>query len=119
MIVFGNGTHVDWDFRVGHGKTSDLRSEIRSWKHFEPSSLLAREYTAALMRVTLKGFLRFTSGTGFGMSRTGSRISGAGSGMSARGVNNRSVSTEGELLDSGCDGCWKMMLPNTQSIKRL
>jgi len=28
-------------------------SEIRSWKQSEPSSLLAREYAAALMRVTL------------------------------------------------------------------
>ena len=94
-------------------------SEIQSWKHFEPSSLLAREYTAALMRVTLGGFLGFSSGTGFGRSRTGSRISRAGSGISTRGVNDRSVSMEGELLDLGCDSCQKMMLPNTQSIKGL
>jgi len=34
----------------------DLRKEIQSWKQFEPSSLLAQEYAAALMRVTLRGF---------------------------------------------------------------
>jgi len=31
-------------------------SEIWSWKQSEPSSLLACEYAAALMRVTLGGF---------------------------------------------------------------
>src|SRR5882724_8043312 len=36
-------------------------SEIQSWKQFEPSSLLAQEYAAALMRVTLRGFLGSTS----------------------------------------------------------
>src|SRR5882724_11621704 len=89
-----------------------LGSEIWIWKHFEPLSLLVWEYAAALMRVTLRGFLGFTSGTGFRSSGTGSRIS-------ARVVNNGSVLTEGELLDSGCDGCWIMMLPNTQSIEGL
>jgi len=87
-------------------------SEIWSWKHFKPSSLLVQEYAAALMRVTLRGFLGFTSGTGFGRSRAGSRIS-------TRGVDDRSVLTEGELLDSGCNSCQKMMLPNTQSIEGL
>jgi len=33
--------------------TSDLGSEIQSWKHSKPSSLLAQEYATALMRVTL------------------------------------------------------------------
>ena len=94
-------------------------SEIWSWKHFEPSSLLAREYAAALMRVTLGGFLGFTGGTGFRRSGTGSGISGAGSGISTRGIDYGSVLMEGELLDSCCDGCWKMMLPNTQSIEGL
>jgi len=83
-------------------------SEIQSWKHFEPSSLLAQEYAAALMRVTFRGFLGFTSRTGFRRS-----------GISARGVDDGSVLMEGELLDSCCDGCRKMMLPNTQSIKGL
>ena len=32
-------------------------SEIWSWKHFKPSSLLVQEYAAALMKVTLGGFL--------------------------------------------------------------
>ena len=35
------------------------------------------------------------------------------------GANDRSVSMEGELLDSCCDGCQKKMLPNTQSIEGL
>ena len=94
-------------------------SEIQSWKFFEPLSLLAQEYTAALMRVTLRGFLGFPGITGFRRSRTGSGISGAGSRISAKGVDDGSVSTEGELLDSCCDSCHKMMLPNTQSIKGL
>jgi len=87
-------------------------SEIRSWKQFKPSSLLAQEYAAALMRVTLRGFLGSTGGTGF-------RISGTESGSFRRGADNGSVSTEGELLDSCCDGCQKKMLPNTQSIEGL
>jgi len=42
-------------------------SEIQSCMFFfEPLSLLAREYAAALMRVTLGGFLGFTGRTGFG-----------------------------------------------------
>src|SRR5882724_2123231 len=87
-------------------------SEIQSWKQFEPSSLLAREYAAALMRVTLGGFLGSTGGTNFGMSGTESRSFG-------RGADDGNVSTEGELLDSCCDGCRKKMLPNTQSIEGL
>src|SRR5882724_11194176 len=85
-------------------------SEIQSWKQFEPSSLLAQEYAAALMRVTLGGFLGSTGGTDFALSRTGSRIFG-------RGADNGSVSTEGELLDLCCNSCQKKMLPNTQSIE--
>ena len=87
-------------------------SEIRSWKQSEPLSLLAREYAAALMRVTLGGFCGVTSGTGFG-------ISGTESGGFGSGANDRSVSIEGELLDSCCDGYQKKMLPNTQSIEGL
>jgi len=87
-------------------------SEIQSWKKFKPSSLLVREYTAALIRVTLGGFLSSTSGMDFGISRTGS-------GSFRRGANDGSVSTEGELLDSCCEGCQKKMLPNTQSIEGL
>ena len=87
-------------------------NEIRSWKQFEPSSLLAREYAAALMRVILGGFLGSTGGTNFGMS-------GTESGSFGRGADDGNVSTEGELLDSCCDGCRKKMLPNTQSIEGL
>ena len=47
------------------------------------------------------GFLGFTGGIGFGRSGTGYGISRAGSVISARGVNDRSVSMEGELLDLG------------------
>src|SRR5882672_7158002 len=81
-------------------------SEIWSWKQSEPSSLLVWEYAAALMRVTLRGFCGFTSGTGFGRSRTESR-------RFRRGADDGSVSTEGDILDSCCDSCWKKMLPNT------
>jgi len=64
------------------------------------------------MRVTLGGFWGVTSGTGFGISRTES-------GSFRSGADDRNVLTEGELKDSCCDGCWKKMLPNTQSIKGL
>src|SRR5882724_4153436 len=87
-------------------------SEIQSWKQFEPSSFLVQEYAAAFMRVTLGGDLGSTGGTGF-------RISGTGSGSFGRGADDGSVLTEGELLDLCCDGCWKKMLPNTQSIEGL
>jgi len=85
------------------------------------------------MKVTLGGFLEFTGGTGFGRSRTESGVSGTGfgrsgtesgvsgtgSGISAKGADDGGVSTEGELLDLCCDGCRKVMLPNTQSINGL
>jgi len=64
------------------------------------------------MRVTLRGFLGSTGRMGFG-------ISGTGFGSFRRGADDGSVSTEGELLDSCCDGCRKKMLPNTQSIEGL
>ena len=74
--------------------------------------MLAREYAAALMRVTLGGFRGFTGGTDFGSS-------GTESGGFGRGADDGSVSTEGDVLDSCCDGCRKKMLPNTQSIEGL
>jgi len=82
-----------------------VTSGCKSWslKHSEPSSLLAWVYTAALMRVT-QGFLGVTGGMGFGGSGTGSRVS-------AEGADNGSVLTEGELLDSCCVNCQKVMLP--------
>src|SRR5882724_3198514 len=104
MLTFVLEVVVEWPVTSG--------SEIRSWKQFEPSSLLAHEYTAALMRVTLGGFLGSTSGMDFGISGTGSRSFG-------RGADDGNVSTEGELLDLCCTGCWKKMLPNTQSIEGL
>ena len=64
------------------------------------------------MRFTLRGFQGFTGGMGF-------RIFGTGSGSFGRGADDGSVSTEGVLLDSNCNGCWKKMLPNTQSIEGL
>ena len=82
-------------------------NEIRSWKHFESSSLLAQEYAAALMRVTFRGFLGFTGGTDFESSGTESRMFGSG-------ADDGSVSMEGEISDSCCDSCRKKMLPNTQ-----
>ena len=63
------------------------------------SGYQTREYSAALMRVTIRGFMGFTGGTGFGRSGTGSGISGAGSIISPRGVDDGSVSMEGELFD--------------------
>ena len=71
-------------------------SEIWSWKQSEPSSLLAWEYAAALMRVTLRGFWGVTGRTGF-------IISGTESGSFGGGANNGIVSMEGELLDLCCD----------------
>ena len=66
----------------------------------------------ALMRVTLGSFFGFTGRMGFFGSGTGLRLL-------ERGAADGSVSAEGELLEFGCDGCWKVMLPNTQSIKGL
>src|SRR5882672_4754600 len=86
--------------------------EIRSWKQSEPSSLLAWEYAAALMRVTLRGFRGFTGGIDCGSS-------GTESGRFGKGADDGSVSTEGDVLDLCCDGCRKKMLPNTQSIEGL
>jgi len=63
-------------------------SEIQIWKQFEPSSLLVREYAAALMRVTLGGFLGSTGRIGF-------RISGTESGSFGSGADDESVSMEG------------------------
>src|SRR5882724_4141490 len=96
MSTFVSEVVLEWPVTSG--------SEIRSWKQSEPSSLLVQEYAAALMRVT---------------GRRGFRGSRTESGGFRRGANDRSVSTEGELLDSCCDGCQKKMLPNTQSIEGL
>jgi len=74
--------------------------------------LLAHEYAATLMRVTFMGFQGVTSGTGFRRSRKVCKNFG-------NGADDGSVSMEGDLLDSNCDGCWKKMFPNTQSIDGL
>ena len=66
---------------------------MQSWKHSEPSSLLAWEYAAALIRVTLRDFHGVTSGMDLG-------ISGTGSGSFGGGANNGGVLMEGELLES-------------------
>jgi len=110
MIVFGNGAHVNWDFGVGHGMTSDLREWDLELKKFQAFKLACMRIHSCIDEGYSWGFPGFTGGTGFGMSRAGSIIS-------ARGVNDGSVSTEGELLDSSCDGCWKMILPNTVQSK--
>ena len=89
MSTFVSEVVVEWPVTYG--------SEIRSWKQSEPSSLLAREYAAALMRVTLGGFRGVTG-------RKGSRSSGTESRGFGRGADDGSVSTEGELLDSCCNG---------------
>jgi len=92
--------------------TSDLRG-VRSgvWNISELLSLLATEYAAALMRVTLGGFLGFTGGTGSRIPRAGSRIS-------ARGVNDGSVSME---VSSWIQAVMvaRNYVPNTQSIQRI
>ena len=74
-------------------------------KHSKPSNLLVWVYVAVFMRVILRGFWGFTS-------RTGSRVS-------VEGANDVSVSMEGDLLASCYTDYWKVMLPNTQSIKGL
>ena len=64
----------------------------------------------ALIRVTRGGF-RFTGGSG--VSR-----SGTGFGRARVGADYK-VSTEGDVLASGCDDWQKIMWPITQSIKGL
>ena len=64
----------------------------------------------ALISVTRGGF-QFTSGRG---------VSGSGTGFGRAGVGaDDKVSTEGDILASGCDDWWKIMWPNTQSINGL
>jgi len=46
--------------------TSDSGSESQSWKILSFEFALVQNTAAALMRVTLGGFLGFTGGTGFG-----------------------------------------------------
>ena len=55
---------VEWPVTLG--------KEIQSWKNSESSSLLVQKYAAALMRVTVGGFLGVTGGTDFGSSGSGS-----------------------------------------------
>src|SRR5882724_1684369 len=104
MSTFVSEVVLEWPVTSG--------KEIRSWKQSEPSSLLVQEYAAALMRVTLGCSHGVTGGRGSRGSRTES-------GGFGKGADDRSVLTEGELLDSCCDSCRKKMLPNTQSIKGL
>src|SRR5882724_760171 len=95
---------VEWPMTSG--------KEIWSWKHSESSSLLVQKYAAALMRVTVVGFLGVTGETDFGSSGSGSKKFG-------KGANNGNVLAEAEISDSCCDSCQKKMLPNTQSIEGL
>ena len=74
--------------------------------------MLAQEYAAALMRVTLGVFRGSTGGVGFVNSETGSR------GFN-RGTADRDVSMGGELKDLCCTDFQKEMLPNTKSIEGL
>jgi len=102
-------------------------SEIRSLKISEPSSLLAQEYTAALMRVTLGSFGGVLPAelnsekyrTGSGKFGSGSENLRSVSGNFERGADDGGVLTEGDILDLCCDGVQKKMLPNTQSIEGL
>ena len=73
-------------------------------------SLQVQANVEALIRVTRGGF-QFTSRRGFSGS-------GMGFGRARVGADDK-VSTEGDVLASGCDGWWKMMQPNTQSIEGL
>ena len=85
-------------------------SEICSWKHSKPSSLLVQEYPAALMRVTLGGFCGFTGGTG---------LEDLGQSPEVSGVVLTMEVSQWRLSSWIHAGCWKKMLPNTQSIKGL
>jgi len=89
--------------------TSDLKGRDLELETIEPSSLLVQEYAAALMRVTLSGFHGVTAEEVL-------EVLGQ-SPEDRKGADDGSVSTEGELWDSCCNGCWKKMLPNTQSIE--
>ena len=85
-------------------------TEIRSWKHWVSLSLQVRANAEALINVTRRGF-QFTGRRG--VSGSGMEFGGAGVGA------NDKVSTGGDVLASGCNDWWKMMWPNTQSIKGL
>src|SRR5882724_4766342 len=112
MVVFGNGTHVDLCLGSGCGMTSDLRE-----RDLELETIRAFKLACARIRSCIdEGYSR-----GFPWCYRWKRFRGSGteSGGFGRGADDGSVSTEGELLDSCCDGCRKKMLPNTQSIKGL
>ena len=78
----------------------------------EPSSLLAQEYSVALMRVALGVFWGSTGEVGYINSKTGS-------GGLDGGTADGNVSVGGELKDLCCANRQKEMLPNTQSIEGL
>ena len=61
------------------------------------------------MRVTCGGFLFFTG-------RKGSEVSGLVISRLDRGTDDGKVLTGGDVLVSHCDGWWKKMQTNTQSI---
>src|SRR5882724_3376699 len=112
MVVFGNGTHVDLCLGSGCGMTSDLRERDPELETIRAFKLACVRIRSCINEGYSGGFHGVTSGMGSGGS-------GAESGGFGRGADDGSVSTEGELLDSCCDGCRKKMLPNTQSIEGL
>jgi len=89
--------------------TSGSRSDLETMR---ASSLLARGYAAALMRVTLSGFWGVTGGKRFRRSGTESRGSER---VPTTEVSRQRVSS----LIRAAMVAGKKMLPNTQSIEGL
>src|SRR5882724_509972 len=112
MVVFGNGTHDNLYLGSGRGMTSDLRKRDLELETIQAFELACVRIRSCINEGYSWGFLGSTGGTDFRISRTGS-------GSFGRGADDGSVLTEGELLDLCCNGCWKKMLPNTQSIEGL
>jgi len=83
---------------------SDLREWDPELETFRAFKLACVEYAAALMRVTLGDSWVYQLNR---VQKAQNRVWNF-----HKGCDNRSVSMEGELLDSCCDSCWKMMLPN-------
>jgi len=92
--------------------TSDLRERDTELETIRAFKLAYARICSCINEGYSWGFRGVTGGRGSGGS-------GTESGGFGRGADDRSVSTEGELLDSCCDGCRKKMLPNTQSIEGL
>ena len=111
MVLFGYVVHVD--HRFGSGRmTGNLGMRDCESETFRALEFACTGVAHGIDEGTLSSFFGFTGGMGFFGSWTGL-------GLLKGGTVDGSVLAEGELLDFGCNGCRKVMLPNTQSIKGL